>query len=240
MTEANITIQELEPHLKVAHISGQLDESNIDEKIQVIYKAIEKDPIHLGLIFDLSELTYMNSKSIGYMTDIYGKIADNNGKVVIANAKPNIADILEVVGLTQLITIYESQELAKLKIKESLQNSGAKSITQTTTQTTASVATVQTHAAPAQTPTTPAQETIQPTIQSETPIASQTETPIAPAPVIQPIIQPTAPVVTVPNTVAPAQTPTTPAQGTIQPTTPIAPTQQTGFSDEPLNGSIQS
>ena len=120
MTEANITIEEISSHLKVAHISGQLDESNIDDKIQAVYKTIEATPIHLGLIFDLAELDYMNSKSIGYMTDIYGKITENGGKVVISSAKSNIADILDVVGLTQLINIYDNVELAKLKVTEAL------------------------------------------------------------------------------------------------------------------------
>ncbi len=117
MTEASITIEDLGENLKVAHISGQLDESNVDEKIQEIYKVIEQFPQGLNLIFDLENLEYMNSKSIGYITDLYGKITESGGQVAIASAKPNIVDILQVVGLTQLISTYESIQVAQQNIK---------------------------------------------------------------------------------------------------------------------------
>ena len=118
MTQANIVIEDLsspspEKIMKIVHISGQLDESNIDEKIQEVYKIVEANPKNLHLIFDLENLEYLNSKSIGYLTDLYGKITDSTGQVVIAKARPNILDILNVVGLTQLIKTFDSVEEAK-------------------------------------------------------------------------------------------------------------------------------
>lgn len=118
MTDANILIEDIQDvpgkTVKIAHISGQLDESNVDEKIQELYKTVEANPKGLNLIFDLENLEYMNSKSIGYLTDLYGKITEGGGQVLIANAKSNILDILQVVGLTQLIknvnTIKEAKE----------------------------------------------------------------------------------------------------------------------------------
>lgn len=111
MTDATITIEDLAGStklIKVVHISGQLDESNIDEKIKDVYKLVEANPKGLNLLFDLENLEYMNSKSIGYMTDLYGKITESGGQVVIAKAKPNIVDILQVVGLTQLIKTFDN------------------------------------------------------------------------------------------------------------------------------------
>lgn len=99
--------------VKLIKITGQLDESNVDEEAKKIYDLIEQNPKNLNLILDLEGLEYMNSKSIGYLTDWYGKVFENGGKVIIAKAKPNILDILEVVGLTQLIKNYPSVEEAK-------------------------------------------------------------------------------------------------------------------------------
>ena len=115
MTEAVITIEDVQD-MKVVHISGQLDESNIDEKIKEVYKIIEEVPQGLKLVFDLANLDYMNSKSIGYMTDLYGKISESGGKVAISSAKPNILDILQVVGLTQLIQAFDTLDEAKASI----------------------------------------------------------------------------------------------------------------------------
>lgn len=115
MTEANITIEDL-GGIKIAHITGQLDESNIDEKIKEIYKVVEQNPKGLKLVFDLENLQYMNSKSIGYLTDLYGKITETGGKVAISKAKSNILDILQVVGLTQLIQNFETLDQAKASL----------------------------------------------------------------------------------------------------------------------------
>ena len=102
--------------IKIVHIAGQLDESNVDEQAKAIYQVIEANPQGLSLIFDLMALEYMNSKSIGYLTDWYSKISASAGKVVIASARENILDILQVVGLTQLINTYATLDEAKAAV----------------------------------------------------------------------------------------------------------------------------
>ncbi len=118
MTYANITTEDLasdqaDKVAKIVKISGQLDESNVDEQSKVIYQLIEANPKSLHLVFDFSELEYLNSKAIGYLTDWYGKISAEGGKIAIAMAQENIVDILQVVGLTQLITCHGSLDEAK-------------------------------------------------------------------------------------------------------------------------------
>lgn len=117
MTEVSITIENApssspDKPVKIVHIKGQLDESNVDEKIKEIYKTIEENPKNLNMVFDMEGLDYMNSKSIGYLTDLYGKLTESGGKVMIASAKPNILDILQVVGLTQLVPTFDTVKAA--------------------------------------------------------------------------------------------------------------------------------
>jgi anti-anti-sigma factor len=124
MTQANITIEDIpvstkDVTVKLVKFQGQLDESNVDEKAKVIYELIEQFPQNLYLLFDFEELEYMNSKSIGYLTDWYGKVTEGKGKVVIAKTKSNILDILQVVGLTQLINCYATLEEAKFALLKS-------------------------------------------------------------------------------------------------------------------------
>lgn len=121
MTSVQITIEDLSgaPQgkvLKLVRIVGQLDESNVDEQAKTIYQLIDKEVQGLSLIFDFTGLEYMNSKSIGYLTDWYSKISAVGGKVVIASARENILDILQVVGLTQLIPAYATLDEAKLAV----------------------------------------------------------------------------------------------------------------------------
>ncbi len=99
--------------IKLVKVNGQLDESNVDDQAQKIYKLLEETPKGLSLIFDFAGLEYMNSKSIGYLTDWYSKTSATGGQIVITAARENILDILQVVGLTQLITNYPTLDEAK-------------------------------------------------------------------------------------------------------------------------------
>lgn len=123
MTQVQITIEDMQPApqgkvVKIVHVVGQLDETNVDEEAKKIYQLLEATPQGLNLIFDFSGLEYMNSKSIGYLTDWYSKISGAAGKVVIAGARDNIVDILQVVGLTQLINTFATLEEAKLAVTQ--------------------------------------------------------------------------------------------------------------------------
>ncbi|MFA4814544.1 MAG: STAS domain-containing protein [Candidatus Gracilibacteria bacterium] len=121
MTPVQITIEDISGApagkvVKLVRIVGQLDESNVDEQAKSIYQVIEANPKGLSLVFDVTGLEYMNSKSIGYMTDWYSKISANGGKVVLAAPRENILDILQVVGLTQLVNTYPSIDEAKAAV----------------------------------------------------------------------------------------------------------------------------
>lgn len=121
MTEANITVEDIPVSTagvtaKLVKFQGQLDESNVDDKAKAIYDLIEQTPQGLRLLFDFEELEYMNSKSIGYLTDWYGKVTEGGGKIAIAKTRNNILDILQVVGLTQLINCYATLDEAKFAL----------------------------------------------------------------------------------------------------------------------------
>lgn len=121
MTQANITIEDIPVSTgnvaaKIVKFQGQLDESNVDEKAKIIYNLLEENPQNLYLLFDFEELEYMNSKSIGYLTDWYGKVTEGGGKIAVAKTRSNILDILQVVGLTQLINCYATLDEAKLAL----------------------------------------------------------------------------------------------------------------------------
>lgn len=99
-------------------ITGQLDESNVDEEAKKVYAIIEKSIEAPTLIFDFAELTYMNSKAIGYLTDWYSKITDKGGKALIVRPRENILDLLQVVGLSQLVPCYRTVDEAKLALQK--------------------------------------------------------------------------------------------------------------------------
>ncbi len=121
MAQITITTEDVvanapDKKVKLLKFAGQLDESNVDEKAKEIYDLIAATPQSLFLIFDFEKLEYMNSKSIGYLTDWYSKLSEKKGGIFVANARPNILDILQVVGITQLIPCVGSVDEAKLAV----------------------------------------------------------------------------------------------------------------------------
>lgn len=108
-----ITVSSPQP-IKMITLEGQLDESNVDDFAPNVYALIEQNPNGTNFILDIEKLTYMNSKSIGYISDWYSKITLKQGKLVIAKALPNIQDILNVVGLDKIIPLTQTIEEAKV------------------------------------------------------------------------------------------------------------------------------
>jgi len=101
--------------IKLATLEGQLDESNADEFAPKIYELIQSLENESTLILDMEKLSYINSKSIGYIADFYNKITEKQGKLIIAKPAKNIQDILSVVGLDQMIPLTQTLEEAKLQ-----------------------------------------------------------------------------------------------------------------------------
>lgn len=198
MTEAHIIIEDIAQddaakHLKLIAVSGQLDESNIDEKAQEIYALLTQNPQGLYMIFDFEKLEYMNSKSIGYLTDWFGKVTEGQGKIVIIKAKPNIIDILQVIGLTQLIPMFATLEEAKFAL---MSTPATQTPAPSTTEPVISMPAVTpvATAAPAETPVvTPEVPVTAAVVAAETPVVTEAPTPVVAAPAA--------------TTVAPEQTP---------------------------------
>lgn len=221
MTSITITIEDIASTdatkiIKLIAIAGQLDESNVDDKAQEIYAVINQTPKNLFMIFDFEQLEYMNSKSIGYLTDWFGKVTEGGGKIMIIKAKPNIIDILQVIGLTQLIPMYATLEEAKFAV----QNTASTSTTATATATPTPAEPTPAPAVapvPAQTPTeavasvvTPAEPTPIATPPAEVvPAAVPAVTP-EPATPVAPVVVQEVPVSTPAPVETPAETPPPP------------------------------
>ena len=115
MSEITITFQDIkkgEEIIRILNFHGQLDETNVDFEAKKVYEVISKMP-KPNLILDFGDLEYMNSKSIGYLTDWYSRAMAKGGKIFISRPPANILDILKVVGITQIIKIYNNIDEAK-------------------------------------------------------------------------------------------------------------------------------
>ena len=106
-TNANITIREVDGHdyISVISVSGELDESNLNE-LENGLSSVILDLNKTIVIFDLSDLIFMSSKIIGYLASLYSTLNHSNRKMILASYNENISDILKLVGLDKLIPSY--------------------------------------------------------------------------------------------------------------------------------------
>ncbi len=91
-----------EKGILIFEFSGELDETNADKIFKNIYEQIG-DFEDKKIIFKLTNLKYLNSKSIWYIADVFSNIEENDSQMYISNCTDWVKDILELVWITQII-----------------------------------------------------------------------------------------------------------------------------------------
>lgn len=94
----------------VVEFRGALDKSNIKDVREVLANYIEnfQDDI---LIFDLKYFDFVNSEGVGFFVSMFYKM-QSLGKVLhIVSAQPQVRDVFDVVGLSQIVKTYDSLDV---------------------------------------------------------------------------------------------------------------------------------
>ena len=112
MAEIKIQTQS-ENNIHIISLQGQLDESTVNEFSTQVYAVIEQCTENSRVILDLEQLTYLNSKSIGFIADFFFFLQSKNSKLVLAKAQANVVDILNVVGIDQIVPMTQTLNEAK-------------------------------------------------------------------------------------------------------------------------------
>lgn len=89
-------------HIKVMHLEGELDEVSIEEVKKQLDPLLEDSTV-LQLIFDLTKLSFINSKGIGYLVSVHTHLAKDGRSMILAGAKESVLDVINLVGLTNII-----------------------------------------------------------------------------------------------------------------------------------------
>lgn len=84
-------------------LSGEIDQSNIEEKTVSVDQQIETLPDGSTLNLDLSELNYINSTFIGKLAAWHTHMEHKGGHICLKNINDSIREILELVGLLKII-----------------------------------------------------------------------------------------------------------------------------------------
>ncbi len=101
----------------IAKMQEDIDHSNaillrkkIDEKIKT--RDITK------LVFDFSDLEFMDSSGIGMILGRYKIMQSLGGKVYISDANENVMKIINISGLHKIIPVYDTKDEAEFELYE--------------------------------------------------------------------------------------------------------------------------
>jgi anti-sigma B factor antagonist len=73
------------------------------------------------LVFDLSELMYINSSGLGLLINALKQIRANGGDVKLSNMRDELKELFKITSLDSVFNIYETEEEAINNYKNSKQ-----------------------------------------------------------------------------------------------------------------------
>lgn len=95
----------------IFNFSWELDETNADKTFKDLYEQIW-DFKNQKVLLKLANLKYLNSKSIGYIADLFSNLEDNESKMAISDCTDSVKDILDLVWITQIVPTFDSSDEA--------------------------------------------------------------------------------------------------------------------------------
>ena len=94
--------------IPVIRVDGELDLSNVSEIRAVVAEQCELRPA--VLVFDLRELTYMDSSGLGVLVGAKRRLAANEGEVLIITEQNAVLKALSLSGLDRIIRVFPTEQ----------------------------------------------------------------------------------------------------------------------------------
>ena len=71
---------------------------------------------NVRVLTDLSKVTYLSSVGITMLSNTARSVLSRGGRIVLLNPQQSIAEVLDIVGIQQLIPVFSDLESAKASL----------------------------------------------------------------------------------------------------------------------------
>ncbi|MEX2104620.1 MAG: anti-sigma F factor antagonist [Bacilli bacterium] len=92
----------------IVRLAGELDHHTADRVKRQMEMELEKG-IYSDVIFNLTDLSFMDSSGIGVILGRYKQVVQAGGKMAICSVHPTIYRIFEMSGLFKIIPFHENE-----------------------------------------------------------------------------------------------------------------------------------
>ncbi|MBI3269140.1 MAG: STAS domain-containing protein [Planctomycetes bacterium] len=110
MPEFQITTQKLQNGVMFITVSGFLDAHTFEEMERTINDLFERNIYRL--VVDLSRLDYISSAGAGVFIGAIGTAQENDGNIILMRPSPNVKEVFDLLGLSQIFTFADDIENA--------------------------------------------------------------------------------------------------------------------------------
>jgi anti-anti-sigma factor len=100
---------------QVIRFVGDLDATNVQTVLERICNLFSEGKIHI--VADFAKLRYVNSTGLGILLHLSKSAKEKAGSFKIANVNENVFEIVEIIGATSLLEIYDTVEEAIASLK---------------------------------------------------------------------------------------------------------------------------
>lgn len=118
MTELEVTTQQEPDGVTIVELKGVIDAYSYNKLENTLNNLIEQGAYKL--IVDLSQINYMASHGVGLLIGMLGVVQKNSGNIVLLNPKPQVKEVLELLGLNHLFPIVNDRDSAFSELTKKL------------------------------------------------------------------------------------------------------------------------
>ncbi|PIZ76044.1 hypothetical protein COY05_02585 [Candidatus Peregrinibacteria bacterium CG_4_10_14_0_2_um_filter_38_24] len=87
--------------------NGEFDKAGHDEIKEELGKVVD-DFKGMTLVFDLTDLKFINSEGIGYFMEIRTHLVTDGKKLVLVAANAHVADVFNAIGIMEIMPIFNT------------------------------------------------------------------------------------------------------------------------------------
>jgi anti-anti-sigma factor len=95
---------------KLVKFIGDLDATNVETVLEKILNVLNDGFVHI--IADFTQLRYVNSTGLGILLHFSKLAKEKGGSFKIAKVNENVYEIIEIIGATSLLEIYDEVDEA--------------------------------------------------------------------------------------------------------------------------------
>lgn len=106
---------ERDGNVHIANLVGRLDLSRAMDLESIIISRLEEHPG--PLVVNLARMSYLPSAGVGALLNVHRQTSGKKIKIVLADVPREVKRLLDVVEITQLLPIYETQAEAVAALK---------------------------------------------------------------------------------------------------------------------------